>query len=150
AAGVLAARGRWRLASAGVALFAVAATSFWVLVLARPYGLLVDANATIRAADCAVAATAGGQDGFLIGEPPVHVGCTTLARVGMSASLTRVLPSAMPIVVLLVTTLAFGLLVRAPAAAAVTAALWVAASSVDLDAVRGVGLLPSAWSHPRA
>ena len=134
---------------AGCAFVAVAA-GFWVLALARPYGLLEDADATRRAAEAGVRAAAGRQEGFLSGLPPSDDPWVRLADAGVPASVLLLLPSLLPPVVVV----GIGLLVYALWAsrprAALAAILWLAFSTGDLDALRGVGVLPGAWSRPAA
>ena len=62
----------WALALA--ILWAVLAIAFWTFATGRPYAILQDPAATRWAAEVSVAAHAGGEDGFLAGEPPLHRG----------------------------------------------------------------------------
>ena len=148
---VLAARARpviWALLAG--TLFFEAAMGFWVLTFERPYGLLIDPVATRRAADVAVAAASNvDAESFLASDPAPRRLTAPLERV-VPGPLLLFLPTVLPLFV--VPVLAFlisGLWVdraRAPLAAL----LWLAFSTGDLEATRGVGFVPGLWSRPDA
>jgi len=136
---------RWSSLAAGLS-FAIAATGFWVVSLARPYGLLVDGALTRRAAEVAVSAAAGRpQESFVAGEASAYEG---LSRAGVSPETLLLLASALPVLC----HAAIGLLIlalwRRRDEALIAACLWLAFATGDLDAVRGMGVVPGAWAHP--
>lgn len=141
---------RWVALLLGL-LFAQAAAGFWILGLGRPYGLLEEATATRRAAETAViAATGRADESFVAGEPLAYRGFVGLVRLGVSADTLAVLPSVLPAVIVP----AVGLLVFALWArredALTAACLWLAFATGDLEAVRGLGLVPGTWARPEA
>lgn len=133
------------------ALFAGAAVGFWTLCLARPYGLLDDASATRRAAEVAVAAASGRADeSFVAGEPAAFRGSLRLLEAGLPVAFLKALPSLLPPLTLVLIGLAVaGLWVRREDALA-GACFWLAFSTGDPDAARGLGFVPRLWSHPEA
>lgn len=126
--------------------WAVLALGFWTLALGRPYGLLQDPATTRWAADVSVAAHAGGEDGFLSGEAPGERRWATASRRVGAGALLRA-PTLLPLALLpaIALLIAFGW--RSPRAA-LAAILWMASSTIDPDAVRGIALLPALWSAP--
>lgn len=142
---LVAGRGRraWLL---GGLVFVWAATGYWVLALGRPYGLLVDPDITRSVAAATVAAETGRDQGVLAGEADRPQLAPVPARVRRLAVLWG--PSFLPLVVVpglgVLVYAIWGCRSRAPLAAL----LWLAFSTGDLDALRGVGLLPSVFSHP--
>ncbi len=138
-------RGRraWLL---GGLLFVWAATGYWVLALGRPYGLLVDPHITRSVATATVAAETGLDQGVLAGEGDRLRAVAAWAPAHRLAVLWG--PSLLPLLVVPgLGVLVYGLWgcrSRAPLAAL----LWLAFSTGDLDALRGVGLLPAVFSHP--
>jgi hypothetical protein len=151
AAGLAMARRREAAAVALAIAWAVLAVGFWTAALARPYGVLQDPGATRWAADVSVAAHAGGDGGFLAGEVSGHPASQRLARrVGARAVLLA--PSFIPILVMPAIAVLIALTRRARAGA-LAAILWMAASTLDVDVVRGTALLPALWptamgAHP--
>jgi hypothetical protein len=146
AAGWMVARRRdgWALALA--LAWAVLAVGFWTLAMGRPYGVLQDPATTAWAAEVSVAAHAGGDDGFLAGEPARHRRWTSATRRAGARTLLLA-PTLLPLAVLPAIALLVALLWGRPWAA-LAAILWLAASTLDLDAVRGLGLVPALWSRP--
>lgn len=143
---------RRRLASLALGvIFAATATGFWTLSLARPYGLLEDADTTRRAAEVAVAAATGrAGESFLADEPAAFPAYAALLRTGLGAGSLRRLPSFLPPLVLA----AIGLLVatawRRREDAVAGASLWLVFSTGELEAARGFGFLSGLWSRPEA
>ncbi len=138
-------RGRRGSALAAGLAFALAATGFWAVSLARPYGLLADGALTRRAAEAAVSAAGGRpQESFVAGEASAY-GCWSR---GASPETLLVLSSAAPVIC----HAAIGLLVfalwRRRDEALIAACLWLAFGTGDLDAVRGLGVVSGAWTHP--
>jgi hypothetical protein len=146
---VMIARGRQRLAVAAGCVYAVAAVSFWTLVLGRPYGLLIDPGSTRRAAAISIAA-AGGRGGYLAGEPLERTPWTTLAQSGLSPAEVTSMPSFLPVLAAPVVAALIVLLWSSRPDAPVAAALWLAFSTGALDAVRGLGLTSGMWSRPES
>lgn len=142
---LVAGRGRraWLL---GGLLFVWAASGYWVLALGRPYGLLVDGDITRRVAVASVAVETGRDQGVLAGETAAPQPAWALARVQRAVVLWG--PSLLPLLVVpglgILLYALWGCRSRAPLAAL----LWLAFSTGDLDTLRGVGLLPSVFSHP--
>jgi hypothetical protein len=148
AVGVAVARRRhaWALALAN--LWAILAIGFWILAMGRPYAVLQDAETTRWAAEVSVTAHAGGEDGFLAGESPRHRRWAAASR-RFGARPLLLTPSIAPIAVYPVIALLIALLWAHPRAT-LAAILWLGVSTLDLDAVRGIGLLPALWSNPAA
>ncbi|PYQ41136.1 MAG: hypothetical protein DMF77_16755 [Acidobacteria bacterium] len=147
AAGAAEVAGRRRTALAAGLVFGVLGTAFWVLALARPYGVLVDAATTRWAADVAVTGWAGGENGFLVGESP-SAGRPWLALARrLSPSLILLLPTLLPAVFLTAGAVAIATL-RGGRAASLAAILWVACGTGPLESARGLGLLPGVWPRP--
>jgi hypothetical protein len=142
------ARARRGAALAFAVLFALLAVGFWVVALARPYGVLVDAPTTAWAADVSVAGEAGGGDRFLAGEPAAPGPWTLLAR-HLRPGLVLLIPTLLPLVVLPASSLAVaGLWGRREAPLA--GILWIGGATGALDALRGTGFVPLLWSRPLA
>lgn len=129
---------------AGIALHAVA-VGFWVASLGRPYGLFVDPAATARAVE--VVAGADGRPAVVAG-PAASGAWAAAARVVGDGLL--VLPTVLPVVLAPALALAVLALRGRTAHGALAAALCLAFSTGDLDAVRGAGLLPGLWRRPEA
>jgi len=141
-------RARRGVALAFAVMFAVLAVGFWVVALARPYGVLVDAATTRWAADLSVTAWSGGSDRFLAGEPATSSPWTLLAR-HQRLGLVWLLPTLLPLGILPAASLVIaGLWGRREARLA--AILWIGVSTGPLDALRGAGFVPLLWSRPLA
>ena len=134
----------WALALA--IAWAVLALGFWTFAMGRPYGVLQDPAATRWAAEVSVAAHAGGEDGFLAGEPPLHRRWAAASR-RVGARPLLLAPTLLPLAVYPAIALLIAFLWGRPRAA-LAAILWMAVSTLDLDAVRGIGLLPALWATP--
>lgn len=145
-AGWLEMRGRRRAALTSALAAVALATGFWSLALRRPYGVLVDPETTIRAADTMVTARSGGTDRFLAGEPGEPSAWRALAR-QFPPDLVLSVPSLLPPVILLVSALAVALL-WPPPPAGLAAILWGAAATGALDSLRRMGLLDLVWQRP--
>lgn len=131
-------------------LYVGIAVGFWVVALARPYGLLEDPVVTRRAAEIAVRAWASPGEGFLSATPPSADAWARLAAAGVPPGLLVLMPSLLPpIVVPALAVLIHGLW-PARSCAALGALLWLAFSTGDLDALRGLGVLCGIWAHPGA
>jgi hypothetical protein len=135
-------RGARALTVAAGAVFASGVLVFWTLALGRPYGLLVDAAATRRAALISIAGTTGHAASFLAGEDGARHIWPALAGVSL------LLPTLLPVAVTLLLPLSIYALWPARDAALLAAALWSAFSTGDLEAARGVGFLSGLWAHP--
>jgi hypothetical protein len=147
AAGAAEVAGRRRAAFAAGLAFGVLGTAFWVLALTRPYGVLVDPATTRWAADVTIAGWVGGEDGFLVGEPP-GAGRFWLALARrISPALVLPLPTFVPLVLIAAGGLAIAAL-RGGRAAPLGAVLWLACGTGSLEAARGLGFLPSVWARP--
>lgn len=148
-------RGRAALLAGSV--FAATAVGFWTLALARPYGLLIDAEATRRAAETAVvAATADASQGALAKQAPASRFWPALAGLGLPPRLLVLLPTLLPLIALLALALLLaGLGARSESAenrggAWLSAWLWLAFPMSDLEAARGEGFVAGAWRRPEA
>jgi hypothetical protein len=148
AAGLAFAGGLRRLALALAIAWAALAVGFWTLAMARPYGVLVDAGTTAWAAEMSVAAQAGGDDGVLAGEPAAHPRWAGLPR-RAGARVVLLAPSVFAIAVLPLAALLIAL-VWGRTEAPLAAILWLAAATLEVDLVRGTGLLPVLWARPAA
>lgn len=142
------ARRPWWTAAGSV--FVLAAFGFWIAALGRPYGVLDEPRATLRAAQIAVVSHAGGAEGVLAGDADPDTVWTRLARRGVSEAVLQQAPTFLPLAPLLLVPLAVHLLWRPRASAAWGALLVLAFATGEPDALRGVGLVPAAWSHPEA
>ncbi|HEX6739276.1 MAG TPA: hypothetical protein VF310_13440, partial [Vicinamibacteria bacterium] len=141
-------RGRpWVGLVAGLVFFETA-VGFWVFALGRPYGLLVDPAATRRAAEIAVAAAAGGGEGFLAGTPAPGWWSVRLAAAGFPSSWLLLGPTLLPLLVPALVAVTVHLLARPRDQAALAALLWLAFGSGDLDALGGLGFLGGLWARP--
>jgi hypothetical protein len=141
------ATGRRRAAVAAALAFGVLGTVFWVLALARPYGVLVDPATTRWAADVAVAGWAGGEDGFLVGEPP-GAGRLWLALARrISPGVVLLLPTLLPVVLIAAGGCAIAAL-RGGRAGSLGAVLWIGCGTGSLEFARGLGFLPGVWARP--
>jgi hypothetical protein len=148
AAGGMIARRRhgWAL---GLAIaWAVLAFGFWTFAMGRPFGVLQDAEATRWAAEVSVAAHAGGEGGFLVGEPALHPAWAAVSRRAGARPLL-LLPTLLPLAMYPTIALLIATLWGRPQAK-IAAILWMAVSTLDLDALRGTGLIPALWSAPSA
>jgi len=147
ASGLSWSRGYRRLAVAAAMTWLALAVAFWTAAFQRPYGILEDAKATRWAADVSVAA-GGGDEGFLVGEPSAHPRWAAAARrVGARALL--LLPTLLPLVALPAIIVGIAWAWSAPEAP-LAAVLWAGLSTLDLDVLRGVGLVDRGWSRPDA
>jgi len=144
------ARGRRRAALLLGVACATIATGFWALALGRPWGVLVDSGATRAAAEVSVASLAPDAGSFVAGEAPGARSRRLLLSLGLPAAAVHSLPSLLPVVVLPALALAVALLWRDRDRAALGASLVLAASTGELGAARGWGLLPGIWANPAA
>jgi len=142
-------KGRGRIVLLAGLAFATAAVGFWVLALGRPYGLFVDGPITRAAAEASVVAASGSRaETFLAGEAAPATAPVVLAGLGVPASILIVAPTFMPLVLLAVTAVLIYVACPDRAQAPVAASLWLAFSTGDLETLRGMGIVPGAWSHP--
>ncbi|MEO8359961.1 MAG: hypothetical protein ABI672_08020 [Vicinamibacteria bacterium] len=132
-------------------VYTTAAVGFWSLALARPYGLLIDPDTTRWAAQVSVTAGTGHPaEGFLSGEPAVATLWSHLAALGVPAEIVLLLPSLLPVVILPAVAIAIWSLWNDRERVLLGCCLWLAFSTGELDAHRGVGFVSSAWGHPEA
>jgi hypothetical protein len=136
--------------TAAGSFFVLTAFGFWIAALGCPYGVLADPPATLRAAEIAVAARAGGAEGVLAGDADPDTVWTRLAHRGVPEALLQQAPTFLPLLALLLIPAAVHALWRPRAVAAWGALLLLAFVTGELDAVRGVGLAAAAWRHPEA
>ena len=126
--------------------FGAVAIGFWVLALGRPYGLLVDAASTSRAADAAVIAATGDERlGFVVGSPPAPGLQARLATLGLAPPLLLLLPSILPLLAHLSVALVVAFMLPARDRAPLAATLWLAFPSSELELIRGDGFLGVPW-----
>lgn len=131
------------------AAFVLVAEGFWIASLGRPYGLFLDPSFTRRAADMSVAAAGAPRgESFLVDVPAASDGWVALAPRLKPRAWLLVLPTLAPLLVLPVLGVVVYLLWPRRDEALVAAALALLFSTGDLDAVRGVGLVPGLWPHP--
>jgi hypothetical protein len=147
-AGVGIAAGRRRLALLLAVAWAALAVAFWTLAMARPYGLLQHPDTTAWAAEVSVAAHAGGDGGVLAGEPGAHPRWAGVAR-RAGARAVLLAPTVSAAAVLPLAALAIAFLWRRPDATP-AAILWMTAATLEVDLVRGTGLVPVLWARPAA
>ena len=137
----------WLGLLAGIVFFEVAA-GFWVAGLGRPYGLLADPAVTRRAAEVTVAGAAAGGEGFLVNTKPPGWWSVRLAGLGVPPAWLLLAPSFLPLLVPALVALLVHALAHPREDAARAALLWLAFGTGQLDAVRGLGLLPELWARP--
>jgi hypothetical protein len=129
-------------------LYVGCAVGFWVAALGRPYGLLEDPAVTRRAAEIGVSAWSGRGEGFLSASPPSADLSARLAGAGLPPGVLVLGPTLLPPIVVI----ALGVLIHglwpSRRSAALGAVLWLAFSTGDLDALRGLGVVPGIWTHP--
>jgi hypothetical protein len=131
----------------GVA-WVVAAVGFWTLGFGRPYGLLEDRDATMRAARVAVVAETGAREDIVAGESLPGSVWTSLAARGVPPRLLQLLPTLLPLVTLPLLGVLAHLLWGRRDAAAVAAVLWLAFATGELETLRGASLAGGLWSRP--
>ncbi len=141
-------RGRPLASFLAALAFGTAAVGFWVLALGRPYGLLIDPDATRRAAEAAVVAETrdASLDFIVAGVPPtgLHV---RLALLGLDPVLLLLLPTLSPLLAFLAVAILVGLL--APRGRShLAASLWLAFPSSAIELVWGHGFLSAPWRRP--
>jgi hypothetical protein len=136
---------------AGIA-FVEAALGFWILAFGRPYGLFEDASATRRAAEISIAAsTQASGESFIAGERAAASAWGLVARSGLlPPHLLTLLPTLLPLVVVPAVAALVHFLGTPRETAQLAALLWLAASSGDLDTLRGSGFVPGLWARPAA
>jgi hypothetical protein len=146
---VLLGRRRWAVLG-GLILFE-AAVGYWVLALSRPYGVFADPSITRRAAEVSLAAEGGLGTPIQVGRPEEPT--TTWSRLaagGVPPAALLLAPTLLP---LLVVPLMSGLVLaflRPRRDAWPAALLWLAFSTSDFDALRGVGVVPEPWRRPES
>jgi len=132
---------------AGLAFFGTA-VGFWLLTFGRPYGLFVDPDATRRAAEVAVVATAGGPEGVLAAGPAASWTWALAGRSGLPRPFLLLVPTLLPLLLVPAVSVLLLTLWTDRTRAPVAALLWLAFSTGDLDALEGGGVVNGAWSHP--
>jgi len=142
------ARGRRPLAVAAAGACGTLAVGYWIAVLERPWGVLIEPGATRRAAELAVAAVAPEAGGFVVGEAPGAPVGRWLLGLGLPPALVQALPTLAPLAALLGLAAAVAVLWGCRDRAVLGASLVLVASTGDLGAAAGWGLLPGAWSRP--
>jgi len=148
AIGWFVARRRPRRALMLALAWTVLALGFWICALGRPYGVLQDQAITRWAAEVSVAEHAGGEDGLLAGETAQHHRWVAASR-RLGARPLLLAPTLLPLALYPVIALLIAVVWGKPHAV-LGAILWLAVATVDLDAVRGTGLLPGLWPTPAA
>jgi hypothetical protein len=141
------ARGRRTSALAFAIVFAVLATGFWAVALARPYGVLVDPPTTAWAADVAVAGWSGGGERFIAGESG-EVGIWPVLAHHVRPDLLLLAPTVLPVFVLPAGALAIAGLWGRRSEACFAGILWLGASTGGLETLRGLGFVRGLWSRP--
>jgi hypothetical protein len=125
-----------------------AGTGFWLICLQRPYGLFEDPEAVHRIAEIAVVAASGNAgEGVLAGQPAAHASWTAWLDRGASATWLMLLPSLAPVVVPVTVALVLFVLIRPRERAFVSALMWLMLATGQLDASRGLGVLPELWGR---
>lgn len=132
-------------------LFVEAAIGFWVLALGRPYGLLVDPEATRQAAQVSVTAETGRSDeGPLAASRAGSPAATLWARLPLPRGALLLLPTLLPLLVPAALGLAVAFLWGRRDLAIQGASLWLAFGTGELDALGGGGFVTGIWSRPLA
>ncbi len=145
--GLLALRREGLMVLGGV-VFALVATGYWSLALARPRGLLVDPEATAWAAQASVVlATGDAREGILSGQPAAPGAFWLLPHLALPQEWVLLLPTLLPPVLLVGVALAVLALWEERRRAWLATALWLAFSTGDLDTLRGAGFLPGSWER---
>ena len=131
------------------AAFMLVAIGFWTAALGRPYGLLVDPEITLRAAEASVAKHVGGADSFLVG---VEAGERTVWQRALGLApgdAVLLLPTVLPLIVGLAPAAAAAAL-AGPRERPLAALLWLGGGAGSPDALRGVGVVADLWPRPQA
>lgn len=121
---------------------------FWTAALGRPYGLLVDAATTRRAAELSVAAASGSVESPVAGEP--GKGWAPRAAAALRPSWRALLLAPLGVTLAAVVMLPVLVFVLGGPQGRLAALLWIAFSTGESDALAGVGFLSGAWAHPGA
>lgn len=144
-----AARGKGLAVLGAGLLFAFVASGFWVVALGRPYGLFVDPAATRAAAEASVvSASASRAETYLTGEAAPRAPAVVLAGWGVPASALILFPTLLPPFFLAAVAVLAYAAHPDRGQAPLAASLWLAFSTGDLEALRGMGIVPGLWSHP--
>lgn len=130
--------------------FVVVAVGFWVLAFGRPYGFLEEPGITRRAAEAGVRAWARPGEGVLAGAPADDSAAAVLASVGMPPALIILAPTLLPVVIVPALAVLIHLSWPARRHASLAALVWLAFSTGDLDALRGLGVVSGMWARPGA
>jgi hypothetical protein len=137
------------LSLAAVVLFVEAAIGFWVLALGRPYGSLVDPEATRLLAAASVAAETGRSDeGAVAGTRVLPPGAALLARLPLSPQARLLVPTLLPLAAAVALGLAVAGLWGRRDLAILGASLWLAFGTGELDALGGEGFANGVWQRP--
>lgn len=139
---------RWPTLLGGL-LFAWLALGFWTLAFQRPYGLLLVPEPTREAAYAAQGESAAAPRGFVAREPFAGGPWARLARLGVPPGWLVRSPTLLPLVTLPFMALLVATLWRSPNAT-FAAALWLAFSTSDLEALDGLGFASGLWARPAA
>jgi hypothetical protein len=141
---LVARRGRWA-ALAGGLLFAGCVLAFWALALPRPYGLFTDGLCTRRLAALSVALATGTREAGPLAGEPLSAGDRVFVELLSEGGPLGA--TALPFLV--ITGLGLAVHVLGDRARSGAPALaWLAFSTGDLDAVRGLGLVPGLFARP--
>jgi len=132
----------------GGVLFVELALVFWALSLQRPYGFLVDPQATAAMADAAVTAAADAPRSLLTSLEPAPGWRSWLAGRGVPLWLVLQIPLVVPAVVLPGLAALALVLARSRSDGLIAMTLLLLGLTGDLDALRGVGFLSGLWAHP--
>jgi hypothetical protein len=142
---------RPRLALVAGIVFLEAAIGFWVLALARPYGLLVDPASTRLLAAASVVAESGlPEEGAVSATRGAPLEAVLLARLPLSARCRLLVPSLLPLVAPALLGLSVAALWARRDAALLGASLWLAFGTGELDAFGGGGFVSGIWPRPLA
>jgi hypothetical protein len=143
--GLLALRREGLMVAVGLS-FALVATGYWSLALARPRGLLVDPQVTTWAAQASVVlATGDAGEGILSGQPPAPGAFWLLPHLALQQEWVLLLPTLLPPLLLVGVAVAVLVFWEERRRAWLATALWLVFSTGDLDTLRGAGFLPGSW-----
>ena len=147
---LLLARGRPIVGLIAGCLFVTIAIGFWALAFGRPYGLFEDPGITRRAAEIGVRAWASPGEGILSATSPASDRWASLAGAGVSPRVLIRLPTALPLLIVPAIAVLIHVFWPARRHSAWAAVSWLAFSTGDLDALRGVGVVSGMWARPGA
>jgi len=146
---LLVARGSRRGTFAGAFLFLALTIGVGVLSLGRPYGVLVDPEATRRAAQVATVASHHHSElSFVAGEVADADIWVRLVLAGVPEAIVQQIPTFLALLAPIAVAAVIGALWAQREVAPIGVAGFAVASNGALDALHGLGMVQETWRHP--